>query len=981
MNNRKLMFSLAAIAIAGFGLVGCGSDDNGGNGNNNNDKKPTEIDCNGVKCVDGYCADGVCSMTCEDAGGCDDSARCSDTAVCHSDKSCKDVGTCKYTCGEGNTCQWAVCSGSSKCQSSTTCAPATLPTGINDDFDNDGIPNSVELQSKILDPCLADTDGDTIPDNEEDLNKNGIYEPELGETNPADPTDKPSTEEAALVRAVCASDAQNSLDVTKLDDFSVAMPNGIGGSKMTGDVLANADGKNSVARFNDDKGIAFFFASSGSESFTAKGLFRYVAQNAAEGALPFTDYVEASNFSSEIPLSSWFDTGYKSELQTIPNHDVTRYIYRLTIPSGKTINDVRDALADLFVGNAASKKPLGTATACQADESGNSSATLYLARSTYKEDSTVVVYSVAVACSDDVNTQSINARMTDVLSGTHVAPNGLSSSVLGYNAKSRIKCQKTDFGDSSSKVDFIWVVDNSGSMADELNNLAETASAFMNKLERSKIDYRIGVATTDSYILDEWVYGSAYPMATNGSIPQAAWQINPFSDEKNKEYADELVNQTSYFGYTGLRWPVGGSSQAMMSSTEARKTLMGNLCAQSAFACTVKSSGSQSACTAKDSLNLCGLGREDGLKSGAMVLERLSLNVAEPYENFLDSDELSDEERAIRKAKRQKSNSIFKRGTSANNTCKTADDLNDPKNKQCMTRIEASSLRDDALHYIIWVSDEESRQFKEPVDGDKLIVNDASLIGCLTGYKLSGGDVEDGDTFDFANPDLQKLVYSMRTGAISLTADTDEVCNPTLKDVYKQKEDGTYTLTEDMTLDQIRAVSPEFYNMLMYYIQQYHKYAGSVGVAGFALVGDAGKANGGFCDQLGNTVSSTEGANYGLSYILMAKYLSKLTSDGKNDGKGGGYASICSTNYSDTVDSIFQDVLGRLSKHGLQGYPVASTIRVAIVKQGSDVAEELTRGKDWSYDASQNTITFSYSKGESSDKIAISYVLWEKITG
>ena len=82
-----------------------------------------------------------------------------------------------------------------------------------------------------------------------------------------------------------------------------------------------------------------------------------------------------------------------------------------------------------------------------------------------------------------------------------------------------------------------------------------------------------------------------------------------------------------------------------------------------------------------------------------------------------------------------------------------------------------------------------------------------------------------------------------------------------------------------------------------------------------------------------------------------------------------------------SVDAIFQDVLGRLSRHGLEGYPVASTIRVAIVKQGSDTATELTRGKDWSYDASQNTITFSYTNGESTDKIAISYVLWQKTEG
>ena len=53
-------------------------------------------------------------------------------------------------------------------------------------------------------------------------------------------------------------------------------------------------------------------------------------------------------------------------------------------------------------------------------------------------------------------------------------------------------------------IDFIWVVDNSGSMADELENVANTAGLFVDKLVASGIDYRVAVTTTDAFVADEW---------------------------------------------------------------------------------------------------------------------------------------------------------------------------------------------------------------------------------------------------------------------------------------------------------------------------------------------------------------------------------------------------------------------------------------------------------------------------------------------
>lgn len=48
----------------------------------------------------------------------------------------------------------------------------------------------------------------------------------------------------------------------------------------------------------------------------------------------------------------------------------------------------------------------------------------------------------------------------------------------------------------ASKVDILWVVDNSGSMTSEQNKLGDRFSAFFKELQKSLVDYHIGVVTT-----------------------------------------------------------------------------------------------------------------------------------------------------------------------------------------------------------------------------------------------------------------------------------------------------------------------------------------------------------------------------------------------------------------------------------------------------------------------------------------------------
>jgi hypothetical protein len=52
---------------------------------------------------------------------------------------------------------------------------------------------------------------------------------------------------------------------------------------------------------------------------------------------------------------------------------------------------------------------------------------------------------------------------------------------------------------AASKIDVLWLIDDSGSMAPRQENLAKNFQAFINEFTRNKIDYRIAVTTTDVF--------------------------------------------------------------------------------------------------------------------------------------------------------------------------------------------------------------------------------------------------------------------------------------------------------------------------------------------------------------------------------------------------------------------------------------------------------------------------------------------------
>ena len=78
---------------------------------------------------------------------------------------------------------------------------------------------------------------------------------------------------------------------------------------------------------------------------------------------------------------------------------------------------------------------------------------------------------------------------------------------------------------SASRVDVLWVVDNSGSMADEQENLARNFQSFIELFTRGSVDFRIAVTTTD-------VFGDAGQFKGNPRIlsPQAGNVVTAFQN-------------------------------------------------------------------------------------------------------------------------------------------------------------------------------------------------------------------------------------------------------------------------------------------------------------------------------------------------------------------------------------------------------------------------------------------------------------------
>lgn len=98
---------------------------------------------------------------------------------------------------------------------------------------------------------------------------------------------------------------------------------------------------------------------------------------------------------------------------------------------------------------------------------------------------------VGVGVSTTAGYTAAEAALTGLLDGSNTAPAGYLQ-LTGVSSFS---------GAAAAKADFLWVVDNSGSMGQEQNAVATNAANFFDRMTQTGLDFRLGVITTDSAAL------------------------------------------------------------------------------------------------------------------------------------------------------------------------------------------------------------------------------------------------------------------------------------------------------------------------------------------------------------------------------------------------------------------------------------------------------------------------------------------------
>jgi hypothetical protein len=77
---------------------------------------------------------------------------------------------------------------------------------------------------------------------------------------------------------------------------------------------------------------------------------------------------------------------------------------------------------------------------------------------------------------------------------------GCEKSADSFSLMSESSAFKQSLGYSARKVDILWVIDNSGSMATSQSNLASNFNSFIDRFSQLNYDFQMGVITTDAFL-------------------------------------------------------------------------------------------------------------------------------------------------------------------------------------------------------------------------------------------------------------------------------------------------------------------------------------------------------------------------------------------------------------------------------------------------------------------------------------------------
>lgn len=326
-----------------------------------------------------------------------------------------------------------------------------------------------------LDPRNPDSDGDGVPDGQEDSNGDGTIDPSRGETDPrlidTDGDGTPDNEEGV---AVCRPDGlvMPAVHPVPGGGVQVALDNEWGPPR----------------NLPTTGGIGMVFDDATSE------VAAFALERDASGD------ISAESGSVESAISSALGGGVTPVLvgrssTTHDGHAARTSFYR--VASSNTAAALRDLAATALAGGA----PDASA------ESWRTVSELYLEITTLLNETTSrITVLAAFAPSDafDDPARETSIRVRDLTNATGVAASGRT---LGFNCEMWVT-------ESDPRADFLWLVDTSGSMSDDQQRLGNVAGRFFSTLTEAGVDFRVGIfeASQSSVNFEAVQAGAGWPM-------------------------------------------------------------------------------------------------------------------------------------------------------------------------------------------------------------------------------------------------------------------------------------------------------------------------------------------------------------------------------------------------------------------------------------------------------------------------------------
>jgi hypothetical protein len=345
---------------------------------------------------------------------------------------------------------------------------------LDPDHDDDGVPDGAEVHGGCMNPRVSDTDSDGIPDGVEDGNADGKLGTcqnhqyavgcAQGESNPcAADTDGNGTPDGDEVEYLACQpeDTQNlaqpQLVTNAAGNYKLALPAGVDVAAATGLTSGHAHAFNDVA----NKYAGFIGA-------WTTGVF---------GATELRDEIFAK-IQAMYPGATLRDEGQRAS-----THDG----YNAVVQAVVEINGVtdlalaRDQILAKLAGGVASHSLTGSFPAATTPNP-----LLFVFEAIRRNGSAYVLSGAVVRQSDYISDAAQAGFLIDDITG--------GAAIAEANETLAPQCVSYRV-DTRPKVDFIWLIDSSGSMSQEIAQVEQFADDFVQILQASDIDWRLGVTS------------------------------------------------------------------------------------------------------------------------------------------------------------------------------------------------------------------------------------------------------------------------------------------------------------------------------------------------------------------------------------------------------------------------------------------------------------------------------------------------------